>query len=224
MSGAPERSEFSVVASESGAVPAADRNDVHSQLNFLNEVVRSLPASVTVQDERGNFVFVNDAAAAQFNTLVRDIVGTAPGATFHSKELNDRRDLAAGVLQSGRSRTSEEFVRTDLAAKVYLTTHKPLQIANQRMLLSSSVDLTQQKAIEEELFRCAYYDELTGLPTRRVIEQRANSLIREEGSTARFAVAFLDIDNFKHINDYYGHASGDALPRRSCQAPGPRPS
>lgn len=211
MSGAPERSEFSVVASESGAVPAADRNDVHSQLNFLNEVVRSLPASVTVQDERGNFVFVNDAAAAQFNTLVRDIVGTAPGATFHSKELNDRRDLAAGVLQSGRSRTSEEFVRTDLAAKVYLTTHKPLQIANQRMLLSSSVDLTQQKAIEEELFRCAYYDELTGLPTRRVIEQRANSLIREEGSTARFAVAFLDIDNFKHINDYYGHASGDAL-------------
>jgi diguanylate cyclase (GGDEF)-like protein len=211
MSGAPERSEFSVVASESGAVPAADRNDVHSQLNFLNEVVRSLPASVTVQDERGNFVFVNDAAAAQFNTLVRDIVGTAPGAAFHSKELNDRRDLAAGVLQSGRSRTSEEFVRTDLAAKVYLTTHKPLQIANQRMLLSSSVDLTQQKAIEEELFRCAYYDELTGLPTRRVIEQRANSLIREEGSTARFAVAFLDIDNFKHINDYYGHASGDAL-------------
>lgn len=211
MSGAPERSEFSVVASESGAVPAADRNDVHSQLNFLNEVVRSLPASVTVQDERGNFVFVNDAAAAQFNTLVRDIVGTVPGAAFHSKELNDRRDLAAGVLQSGRSRTSEEFVRTDLAAKVYLTTHKPLQIANQRMLLSSSVDLTQQKAIEEELFRCAYYDELTGLPTRRVIEQRANSLIREEGSTARFAVAFLDIDNFKHINDYYGHASGDAL-------------
>lgn len=171
----------------------------------------SLPASVTVQDERGNFVFVNDAAAAQFNMSAHDIVGAVPGAAFRCKELNDRRDIVAGVLQSGRVRTSEERIRTDLASKVYLTTHRPVQVSNRQLLLSSSIDVSQQKAIEEELFRCAYYDELTDLPTRRVIEQCVGSLIREQGSSARFAMAFLDIDNFKHINDYYGHASGDAL-------------
>ena len=219
MSGAPERNEFSVVASEPRPPegPEASRNDFpleirdSSRLNFLNEVVRSLPTAVTVQDEQGNFVFVNAAAVAQFNVPARDIVGTVSGAPLPSKELNDRINLARGVLQSGGSRISEEYIRTDHATKIFLTTHEPVVISNRKLVLSSSVDISRQKAVEEELFRCAYYDELTGLPTRRVIEQHANSLIREGEHSVRFAVAFLDIDNFKHINDYYGHASGDGL-------------
>lgn len=221
MSGAPERSEISVVASEGKAAAPddlqIDRKDFRfddstsSRLIFLSEVVGSLPAGVTVQDEQGNFVLVNAAAAAQFNIPACDIVEAASGVPFRSRELNDRRYLARRVLQSGKTRISEELIRTDHATKAYLTTHEPILISNRKLVLSSSVDISQQKAVEEELFRCAYYDELTGLPTRRVIEQHANSLIREGGYPVRFAVAFLDIDNFKHINDYYGHASGDGL-------------
>ena len=127
MSGAPERNEFSVVASESGPVPPdgsqPDRNtfgfddSISSRLSFLSEVVRLLPAGVTVQDEQGNFILVNAAAAAQFNMPARDIVGTASSAAFRSRELNDRRNLACGVLQSGRTRVSEELIWTDHADK-----------------------------------------------------------------------------------------------------------
>src|SRR6267378_352891 len=82
--------------------------------------------------------------------------------------------------------------------------------ADPKLLLSSSTDISEQKAVEDHLFRSAYYDELTGLPTRRVIEHRTNSLLQRE-VPGRFALAFLDIDNFKHINDCYGDAIGDAL-------------
>ena len=65
---------------------------------------------------------------------------------------------------------------------MFLTSHRPVQIAERNLLLSSSADITEQKAFEDTLFRSAYYDELTGLPTRRVIEHRVNTLLTRDGA------------------------------------------
>lgn len=68
---------------------------------------------------------------------------------------------------------------------------------------------TEQAGREQALIRRAYFDELTGLPNRRLIEQSVKALI--EADTAPFALAFIDVDGFKHVNDFYGHNIGDAL-------------
>src|SRR6202008_3617749 len=105
---------------------------------------------------------------------------------------------------------TEECITRGQIRQVFLTTHRPVRIADRNLLLSSSADISEQKAFEDQLFRSAYYDELTGLPSRRVVEHRANSLLARNAGE-KFALAFLDLDNFKHINDYYGHGVGDAL-------------
>src|ERR1700744_6511102 len=125
--------------------------------------------------------------------------------------MNHRREACLELLRSGRTSVNEEATGHGQQKQVLLTTHRPVRIADRSLLLSTSADITELKAVEEQLFRSAYYDELTDLPTRRVIEHRANKLLQSNAPATRFALAFLDIDNFKHINDYYGHGAGDAL-------------
>ena len=66
------------------------------------------------------------------------------------------------------------------------------------------------RASASDAWRRAYTDELTGLPNRAMIQKRVDDIL-SSGNAERFALAFIDLDNFKHINDYYNHAVGDAL-------------
>jgi c-di-GMP phosphodiesterase Gmr len=174
------------------------------ELSILRDVLRLLPTGVTVQDEHGRFLLMNDAAAVQLGITI------GGPAAAPSEEFNHRRETGLELLRSGRPVVAEERVSSGPVKQVFLTAHRPVRIADRNLLLSSSADISEQKAVEDYLSRSAYHDELTDLPTRRLIERRANSLLQRE-APGRFALAFFDIDNFKHINDYYGHAIGDVL-------------
>jgi diguanylate cyclase (GGDEF)-like protein/PAS domain S-box-containing protein len=80
-------------------------------------------------------------------------------------------------------------------------------------MAGSQTDITERKLAIEELLRNALHDALTGLPNRRLfldrLEGAANRARRHPGTI--FAVLYLDLDNFKSVNDSLGHAMGDAL-------------
>ncbi len=79
-------------------------------------------------------------------------------------------------------------------------------------------DITERKHFEQELRRQATHDALTGLPNRILLEdQLATLLARAERGPGLASVLFLDVDNFKRINDGLGHAAGDALLRHVAQ-------
>ena len=82
-------------------------------------------------------------------------------------------------------------------------------------LSGTNTDLSERKLAEQRIYELANFDHLTGLPNRRLlVEELDKALARSERSGLRGAVVFLDLDNFKLLNDTMGHDVGDMLLRQ----------
>ncbi|WP_114974128.1 EAL domain-containing protein [Rhodoferax ferrireducens] len=84
--------------------------------------------------------------------------------------------------------------------------------------VSTLADITKRKAAEAEIQQMAYYDSLTGLPNRRLFTDRLQQALAKGARRHRNgALLFIDLDNFKNLNDTYGHDQGDMLLRQVAE-------
>ncbi len=124
------------------------------------------------------------------------------------------RALMAGATDAVAETFEGSVLRSDGSLRTVLWRNSVMRDGDGRpaATLSSGLDTTERHEIEQQIAYLAYHDSLTGLPNRALLAEHLElSLARARRQSASVALLYLDLDDFKLVNDSLGHAAGDEL-------------
>ena len=173
-----------------------------------------------MKDDQGRYIYINQSYKEHFDVAPDSWLGKSdfelfPQAMAELFWSNDQK-----VLQSNKGVTVEEITTADNGESCcWLSTKFPyIDTAGMQYVGGIAVDISERKAAEEQIESLAFYDPLTNLPNRRLLLDRLAHMLDTGARHRRIgALLFIDLDNFKTLNDTYGHNHGDQLLQQVAQ-------
>ena len=155
-------------------------------------------------------VFINDAGAAPTGKMARKLLGRPIETVVGGTEAKDLAALFSRALSTHQVQT--ETVQINSSAGWVGAYQNQVVPFSHDQVLTSFRDVSEDQRERDRLNWLAEHDHLTGLPNRRNLEEILQSALdRVRGTNQFIAFAFVDIDDFKKVNDTHGHDIGDSL-------------
>lgn len=196
-------------------IDITERKQAEEQLKLAASVFTHAREGIMITDNSGNIIDVNDTFSNITGYNREEVLGKNPRflqSNKHSKDFYSAMwtSLLENKQWSGelwnRRKNGELFFQLTTISTVFNNKGKT---QNYVALFS---DITQMKQHQQQLEHIAHYDPLTNLPNRVLLADRLHHAMKQcERRGKSVAVAYLDLDGFKKINDVQGHNVGDEL-------------
>jgi diguanylate cyclase (GGDEF)-like protein/PAS domain S-box-containing protein len=167
-----------------------------------------------MKDDQGCYIYINQRYKEHFGVASENWLGKSDFELFPRAIAKPLWDNDQTVLQLNKGITVEELTTTDNGKSCcWLSTKFPyIDSAGIRYVGGIAVDISERKAAEEQIENLAFYDPLTNLANRRLLLDRLTHFLETSFRHPQIgALLFIDLDNFKTLNDTFGHNNGDQL-------------
>ncbi len=219
----PERQSDGSVLWNGILTDITDRKTIEAELKESEAKFRLIAEStsdgITILDKHGQIQYVSPSVSRQLGYTQAEDLGRSDAdvyAIIHPderdalyREINDAIEKKLPTLTYSyrvRHKSGHFLWREDCTSFRYTST------GDYDGAYVVSRDITERKRMEEKVHQLAYFDSLTHLPNRRMLHDRINQTMAASKRSGRYAAAMmLDLDNFKPLNDQYGHMAGDLL-------------
>ncbi len=212
-------------------------SDVLVRDELFSEVFKHSPLGLIIVDDDRKMVRANDYLFNKFRLQIVDVTGERFGNVFHCNEVMHNsihcgegdqcseckfRNGVNNVMDEkaiieGMELSHQFVVNGRKTTRWFSISASPITIAGRGYALLSFIDITDRIKKEEELKALGMTDELTGLYNRRCMLDLLEKKLNQMKGKDLLTVAILDIDDFKRINDTYGHSKGDKILRTFAQ-------
>lgn len=191
------------------------RKSTEKQLRMWGEVLKNSGEAIFITDAESTIYLVNEAFNKVTGYTAEDVIGQKPNI-FKSGRHNRQfyQNMWAALLNHGywqgeiwdRRKDGSIYPKWSTICQIQDTQHKTTHY------IAMFNDLSEQKISEERIRFLAFHDVLTGLPNKRLLQDHLHFFLEHaQRASDKLAVLFIDIDNFKTINDSLGHSAGDKL-------------
>jgi len=183
---------------------------------ILDQLINNLPDSIYFKDKNCRFTKVNVAKAEHAGLSPQEMVGKTDFDLYPEDEAKKMFEDDQKVMRFKRPIINkiERATHKGRKKRWVSVTKLPLldEQGNVTGIMGISRDITKQKEKEDRLSYMATHDLLTGLPNRVLFEDRLDlTILRAKRNKEKFFIMLLDLDDFKRVNDTFGHSAGDAL-------------
>jgi diguanylate cyclase (GGDEF)-like protein/PAS domain S-box-containing protein len=182
----------------------------------FREMLENVRLAAVVCDTDGRVTFCNDYLAELSGWSADEVRGLEWWEVFGTPEEREVDECLAERIRTGTIRAHYEspIMTRPGDRRLFSWNNTLLRDPNGAIVGTASIgeDITDRRRAEQELERLAYHDPLTGLPNRILFSEHLRvALARAERADRGVAVLYVDLDDFKLVNDSFGHSAGDEL-------------